>query len=152
MKKYGLVPLLSLSSISHANSQTTPDVDEYNKSALENTKKLDAAKSETAEAIYSLTTENIKKIEQIINKIENIKAKTETKPEELQAAQPALQIELSLLQAKLQADVLKLQSLAMIQAKNTKTKDEIREEEEQNKHQAIAKKLKEKLENSNVRL
>nr|AEH58006.1 VirB5 [Bartonella sp. B25] len=152
MKKYSLIPLLSLSFISHAISQTTPDVDVYYKSALENTQKLDAAKSETAEAIYSFTTENIKKIEEISKKIGNIKAKTETKPEELQAAQQALQIELSLLQAKLQADVLKLQSLAMIQAKDTKTKDEIREEEEQKKHQALAKKLKEKLEKSDVRL
>ncbi len=62
MKKYGLVTLLSFSFISHAIAQTTPDVDEYYKQALENTQKLNTAKSETAESIYKSATDTAKKL------------------------------------------------------------------------------------------
>ncbi|WP_375667189.1 type IV secretion system protein VirB5 [Bartonella sp. CL435QHHD] len=161
MKKYGLVTLLSFSFISHAISQTTPDAEEYYKQALENTQKLDAAKSETAESIYKSATDTAKKIKEISNQLENIKSKPDTKPEELQAIRQEIQVKLSLLQAGLQVSSLKLQSLDMIQARDTKTKDELREEKEQQKHKYLEaqlkekeKQLKEKLEstNTNVRL
>ncbi|WP_375646890.1 MULTISPECIES: type IV secretion system protein VirB5 [unclassified Bartonella] len=144
MKKYGLVTLLSFSFISHAISQTPPDVDEYYKQALENTQKLNAAKSETAETIYKTATDTANKIKEINHQFENIQSKKDTKPEELQALQQELQIKLSLLQADLQVNSLKLQSLDMIQARDTKTKDELREEKEQQKHKHIEKQLKEK--------
>ncbi|WP_375643566.1 MULTISPECIES: type IV secretion system protein VirB5 [unclassified Bartonella] len=161
MKKYGLVTLLSFSFISHAISQTTPDAEEYYKQALENTQKLDAAKSETAETIYKSATDTAKKIKEISNQLENIKSKPDTKPEELQTLRQEIQVKLSLLQADLQVSSLKLQSLDMIQARDTKTKDELREEKEQQKHKHLEaqlkekeKQLKEKLEstNTNVRL
>ncbi|WP_375660914.1 MULTISPECIES: type IV secretion system protein VirB5 [unclassified Bartonella] len=161
MKKYGLVTLLSFSFISHAISQTTPDAEEYYKQALENTQKLDAAKSETAETIYKTATDTAKKIKEISNQLENIKSKPDTKPEELQTLRQEIQVKLSLLQADLQVSSLKLQSLDMIQARDTKTKDELREEKEQQKHKHLEaqlkekeKQLKEKLEstNTNVRL
>nr|AEH57997.1 VirB5 [Bartonella sp. B12] len=154
MKKYGLAALLSLSFISHATSQTAPNVDEYYKSALESTQKLDTAKSETAESIYATAIETAKKIEEIRQKLEGAKLKKEDKAEELQD----LRAQLSLLQANLQVSSLKLQSLSMIQAKNTSTKEEIREEEAQKKHQKLAEEIKkklkklEKLEKSDVRL
>ncbi|WP_375613569.1 MULTISPECIES: type IV secretion system protein VirB5 [unclassified Bartonella] len=161
MKKYGLVTLLSFSFISHAIAQITPDVDEYYKQALENTQKLDAAKSETAENIYKSATDTANKIKDISQQLENIKSKPDTKPEELQALRQDLQVKLSLLQADLQVASLKLQSLDMIQARDTKTKDELREEKEQKKHKYLEaqlkekeKELKEKLESTstNVRL
>ncbi|WP_273790960.1 type IV secretion system protein VirB5 [Bartonella sp. CM31XJBT] len=161
MKKYGLVTLLSFSFISHAISQTTPDAEEYYKQALENTQKLNTAKSETAESIYKSATDTAKKIKEISNQLENIKSKPDTKPEELQALRQEIQVKLSLLQAGLQVSSLKLQSLDMIQARDTKTKDELREEKEQQKHKHLEaqlkekeKQLKEKLEstNTNVRL
>ncbi|WP_375671328.1 type IV secretion system protein VirB5 [Bartonella sp. CL434QHHD] len=161
MKKYGLVTLLSFSFISHAISQTTPDAEEYYKQALENTQKLDAAKSETAETIYKTATDTAKKIKEISQQLENIKSKPDTKPEELQTLRQEIQVKLSLLQADLQVSSLKLQSLDMIQARDTKTKDELREEKEQQKHKHLEaqlkekeKQLKEKLEstNTNVRL
>ncbi|WP_330167920.1 type IV secretion system protein VirB5 [Bartonella grahamii] len=147
MKKYGLVTLLSFSFISHAISETTPDADEYYKQALENTQKLDAAKSETAESIYKTATDTANKIKEIKNQLEQIKSKPDTKPEELQklqTLQQELQVKLSLLQADLHANVLKLQALDMIQARDTKTKEEMREEKEQQKHKNIATQLKEK--------
>ncbi|WP_330169090.1 type IV secretion system protein VirB5 [Bartonella grahamii] len=144
MKKYGLVTLLSFSFISHAISETTPDADEYYKQALENTQKLDAAKSETAESIYKTAADTANKIKEIKNQLEQIKSKPDTKPEELQALRQELQVKLSLLQADLHANVLKLQALDMIQARDTKTKEEMREEKEQQKHKNIATQLKEK--------
>ncbi|WP_273719029.1 MULTISPECIES: type IV secretion system protein VirB5 [Bartonella] len=162
MKKYGLVTLLSFSFISHALSQMSPDADEYYKQALENTQKLDAAKSETAETIYKTATETTKKINEIKEQLEQLKsqinttettaeAETETekkskleKLQKLQTLQQELQVKASLLQADLQASSLKLQSLAMIQARDTKTKDELREEKEQKKHKYIQAQLKEK--------
>ncbi|WP_375659394.1 type IV secretion system protein VirB5 [Bartonella sp. MR30HLJHH] len=173
MKKYGLVTLLSFSFISHAISQTTPDADEYYKQALENTQKLDAAKSETAEGIYKTATETAKKIKEISHQLEQVKSQTGTTATEavkkssleelqnLQALRQELQVKLSLLQADLQVASLKLQSLDMIQARDTKTKDEMREEKEQQKHKYLEaqlkekeKELKEKLESTstNVRL
>ncbi|ATP12775.1 hypothetical protein BHOIPH791_04940 [Bartonella henselae] len=148
MKKYSLVTLLSLFCISHAKAQTATLTDEYYKKALENTQKLDVAKSQTAESIYESATQTANKIKDINNQLANLKADTKTKPEQLQA----LQIELTLLQAQLQADTLKIQSLAMIQAKDTKTKEELREEQTQKKHEDLQKQLKEKLEKSDVRL
>nr|WEQ92348.1 rC1 [synthetic construct] len=109
--------------------------DEYYKKALENTQKLDVAKSQTAESIYESATQTANKIKDINNQLANLKADTKTKPEQLQA----LQIELTLLQAQLQADTLKIQSLAMIQAKDTKTKEELREEQTQKKHEDLQK-------------
>ncbi|EJF76230.1 type IV secretion system protein VirB5 [Bartonella alsatica] len=143
MKKYGLVTLLSLSFISHATSQNTSSVDEYYKSAVENTQKLDTAESDTAQSIFESTTTTITEIQKINNKFN---AKQPPKSEELQA----LQMELALVQAKIQADALKLQSLAMIQEKNKKTKEEIHEEKAQEEHKRIAEKLKEELEKSDV--
>ncbi|MET3589597.1 chromosome segregation ATPase [Bartonella silvatica] len=148
MKKYGLVTLLSLSFISHATSKTTTNVDEYYKKTLESIQELNTANSETAENIYERTKETTAKIQEIQEKLRNAQSSETQKPEELQQ----LQIELSILQAKLQVDTLKIQSLSMIQAKNAKTKEEMSEEAAQKKHEDIAKKLKEKLENSNVRL
>ncbi|GAA5102703.1 type IV secretion system protein VirB5 [Bartonella acomydis] len=145
MKKYGLITLLSLSFTSHTIAQ---DTEEYYKNALESTQKLNAVKSETAESIYMSTTEHVKKIENINQQLETIKAKTEVKPEEFQA----LQIQLTLLQAKLQTDIVKLQSLSMIEAKDKKTTEEIREEEAQKQHEELAEQLKQKLESSNVGL
>ncbi|WP_273755201.1 type IV secretion system protein VirB5 [Bartonella sp. MM73XJBT.G] len=160
MKKYSLATLLSFSLISHALSQVSPDADEYYKQALENTQKLDIAKSETAETIYKTATEKTKKIKEIRDQLEQLKAqintattKTETETEKqskleelqkLQTLQQELQLKVSLLQADLQANALKLQSLDMIQAKDTKTKEELREEKEQEKHKTIQAQLKEK--------
>ncbi|KEC54036.1 hypothetical protein [Bartonella koehlerae] len=148
MKKYSLVTLLSLFCISHAKAQIAPLPDEYYKKALENTQKLDVAKSQTAESIYESATQTANKIKDINDQLKTLKADTKTKPEQLQA----LQIELTLLQAQLQADTLKIQSLSMIQAKDTKTKEELREEQTQQNHKKIEEKLKEKLEKSDVRL
>ncbi|WP_336294546.1 type IV secretion system protein VirB5 [Bartonella sp. CB169] len=148
MKKYGLIMLLYLSCASHAMSQTTINVDEYYKNALENTQKLDAAKSETAETIYASAAETTKKIQEINNKLETVKSQEKPELEALQT----LQIELAILHANLQVDALKLQSLAMIKARDTKSKEEMREEEIQKEHKDLEQKLKEKLESSNVRL
>ncbi|ETS06094.1 hypothetical protein [Bartonella henselae] len=148
MKKYSLVTLLSLFCISHAKAQTAPLADEYYKKALENKQQLDVAKSQTAESIYESATQTANKIKDINDQLKTLKADTKTKPEQLQT----LQIELSLLQAQLQADTLKVQSLAMIQAKDTKTKEELREEQTQQNHKKIEEKLKEKLGKSDVRL
>ncbi|QEE12539.1 type IV secretion system protein VirB5 [Bartonella krasnovii] len=162
MKKYSLVTLLSFSFIPHALSQISPDADEYYKQALENTQKLDIAKSETAESIYKTVTEKTKKINEIRDQLEQLKAqintattKAETENEnekkskleelqKLQTLQQELQVKVSLLQADLQANALKLQSLDMIQAKDTKTKEELREEKEQEKHKQLQAQLKEK--------
>ncbi|WP_175868936.1 type IV secretion system protein VirB5 [Bartonella gabonensis] len=156
MKKYALVTLLSFSFISHAVSQTSPDADEYYKQALESTQKLDTAKSETAETIYKTATESVKKIKDISSQLEQVKSQintvtTDTKEknkseelQKLQATRQGLQIEVSLLQADLQANSLKLQSLNMIQARDTKTKEEIREEKEQEKRKILQSQLKEK--------
>ncbi|WP_273758604.1 type IV secretion system protein VirB5 [Bartonella sp. AU55XJBT] len=160
MKKYGLVTLLSFSFISHALSQMSPDADEYYKQALENTQKLEAAKSETAETIYKTATETAKKIKELRDQLEQLKSKiegtttettTETAKEskleelqKLQALRQELQVKVSLLQADLQTSSLKLQSLAMIQARDTKTKEELREEKEQQKHKILQAQLKEK--------
>ncbi|CDO40663.1 type IV secretion system protein VirB5 [Bartonella henselae] len=148
MKKYSLVTLLSLFCIPHAKAQTAPLTDEYYKKALENTQKLDVAKSQTAESIYESATQTAKKIQELNEKLEKAKTAEKTKSEELQA----LQVELSLLQAQLQVDTLKVQSLSMIQAKDTKTKEELREEQTQQNHKKIEEKLKEKLGKSDVRL
>nr|AEH57994.1 VirB5 [Bartonella sp. P1206] len=148
MKKYGLATLLSLSFISHATSQTTPNVDEYYKNALENTQKSNTAKSETAESVYETAVETAKKIEEIRQKLEDAKLKKEDKAEEFQD----LRAQLSLLQANLQVNSLKLQSLSMIQAKDISTKEEMREEEAHKRHQELAEEIKEKLEKSDVRL
>ncbi|WP_455478041.1 type IV secretion system protein VirB5 [Bartonella sp. B10] len=145
MKKYQLAALLSLSFISNAMSQTEQTADEYYKSALESTQKLEAAKSETAETIFASANKNAKQIEEIKSQLEKVK------PEELQTLQ-TLQVKLAILQANLQADALKLQSFAMMKARDTKTKEEIREEEEQKKHQDIEEKLQEQLRKSNARL
>ncbi|GAA5107765.1 type IV secretion system protein VirB5 [Bartonella jaculi] len=158
MKKYGLVALLSLSFISHATAQNTSEADDYYKKALENTQQLNVAKSKTAETIYQSAEENMKKIEEISQKLQDTQSKTSSTPEEpqavqqKQAAQQALQIELLLLQARLQADSVKLQSLALIQAKDTKTTEERLEEKAQQKHEELIKTLKEKIEGSDVRL
>nr|AAF25839.1 17kDa antigen-like protein [Bartonella elizabethae] len=160
MKKYGLMTLLSFSFISHAFSQMSPDADEYYKQALENTQKLDTAKSETAETIYKTATETAKKIKEINGQLEQLKSQTETTAtettsdadknsnlEELQkrqALRQELQVKVSLLQADLQANSLKLQALNMIQARDTKTKEELREEKEQQKHKTLQAQLKEK--------
>ncbi|WP_375669521.1 type IV secretion system protein VirB5, partial [Bartonella sp. MR168JLCBS] len=101
-----------------------------------------------AESIYASANETANKIKEINEKLTKAQAAEKTKPEEFQA----LQIELSLLQAQLQADTLKIQFLSMIQAKNTKTKEDIREEQTQKKHKDLQEKLKEKLGNSDVRL
>ncbi|WP_455465778.1 type IV secretion system protein [Bartonella sp. B39] len=148
MKKYYLITLLFLSSVSHAMSQTTFDVDEYYKNALETTQELNIAKSETAETVYQSTKTTTEKIKEISDKLTNAKSQKKTKPEELQA----LQVELAILHANLQVNALKLQSLAMIQAKDTKSKEEIREEEIQKKHKDIEEKLRRKIESSDVRL
>ncbi|WP_455481752.1 type IV secretion system protein VirB5 [Bartonella sp. B35(2025)] len=142
MKKYPLATLLLLSFISNAMSQTDLTADEYYKSVLESTQKLEAVKSETAESILASANKNAKQIEEISKQLEK------AKPEELQT----LQVKLAVLQANLQADALKLQSFAMIKAKDTKTKEEIREEEEQKKHQDIEEKLQEQLRKTDVRL
>ncbi|WP_208439298.1 type IV secretion system protein VirB5, partial [Bartonella tribocorum] len=129
MKKYGLVTLLSFSFISHTIAQTPPDVDEYYRQALENTQKLNAVKSETAETIYKTAAETTKKIKEISDQLEHLKAQIETTATEtttdtakksqleelqkLQALRQELQVKVSLLQADLQANSLKLQSLAM---------------------------------------
>ncbi|WP_254474539.1 type IV secretion system protein VirB5 [Bartonella sp. B1098] len=160
MKKYGLVTLLSFSFISHALSEMSPDADEYYRQALENTQKLEAAKSETAETIYKTATETTKKIKELRDQLEQLKSKIEgTKTEttsdadknskleelqNLQALRQELQVKVSLLQADLQANALKLQSLDMIQARDTKTKEELREEKEQQKHKTLQAQLKEK--------
>ncbi|WP_455479151.1 type IV secretion system protein VirB5 [Bartonella sp. B23] len=148
MKKYYLITLLFLSSVSHAMSQTTLDVDEYYKNALESTQKLNTARSETAETIYASTKTSTEKIKEISDKLTNTKLQEKPKSEELQA----LQIELAILHADLQVNALKLQSLAMIQAKDTKSKEELREEEVQKRHKDIEEKLRKKIENSDVRL
>ncbi|EJF86821.1 hypothetical protein [Candidatus Bartonella washoeensis] len=141
MKKYGLITLLSLSFISHAIAENTEDVEEYYKKALGNKQQLDAAKSETAEAIYTSASTTAKKIEEINSKLATVKANQNSKPEDFEA----LEVELGILQAQLQADTLKLQALSMIQAKDTKTKEELREEHAQKEHKKLEKKLKEKL-------
>ncbi|WP_336279632.1 type IV secretion system protein [Bartonella sp. CB175] len=145
MRKYYLAILMALFFVSHATSQdaTSPgeslDVDEYYKRALEGTKELEDIKSEAAETIYETTIENAKKIKEIENKLNSAK-----KPEEISA----IQVSLSLLQAKLQADIVRLQSLSMLHAKHIQTKEEIREKEQQKMHKEIEKKFKEKLEQS----
>ncbi|VEJ45886.1 type IV secretion system protein VirB5 [Bartonella vinsonii] len=152
MKKYSLITLLSLSFISHAMAETVDavDADEYYKKALESTQELNTVKSETAENILEQATKTAKKIQEISEKLTQAQAESQEKeksdPEKLQA----LQIKLSVLQANLQADALKLQSLAMIQAKDSRTKEEVREEQIQKKHEEIAEKLKEKLGKSNI--
>ncbi|EJF85868.1 hypothetical protein ME1_01445 [Bartonella vinsonii subsp. arupensis OK-94-513] len=151
MKKYSLVTLLSLSFISHAMAETvdavdTVDADEYYKQALESTQKLNTVRSETAGTILDHATKTTKKIQEINNKLTQEKEKEKPDPEKLQT----LQIELTMLQAQLQADSLKLQSLNMIQAKDSKTQDEVREEQIKKEHEEIAKKLKEQLGKSNV--
>ncbi|EJF78867.1 Uncharacterised protein [Candidatus Bartonella washoeensis] len=148
MKKYGLITLLSLSCISHATAQNSLDVEEYYQKALENTQKLDAAKSETAETIYKSAAEMTKKIDDINSKLATVKANQNSKPEDFEA----LQVELSILQARLLSDTLKLESLAMIQARDTKTKEELREEQVQQQHKEFEKKLKEKLEKTSTGL
>ncbi|WP_208436165.1 type IV secretion system protein VirB5 [Bartonella phoceensis] len=148
MKKYGLVTLLSLAFISHAVSQTTTDVDEYYKNALEGTPDSGITKSETAESIYSSAVETVKKIAEIRQKLEAITSKEKVKPEELQA----LQTQLSILQTNLQADSVKLQSLNIIQSKDSPTRDEVREAEVQKRHEDLAEKLRKELENSDVKL
>ncbi|WP_019220060.1 hypothetical protein [Bartonella florencae] len=145
MKKYSFITLLSLSFISHATAQ---DTERYYKEALESTQKLNAVKSDTAESIYASTIESIKKIEEIKQELETVKSKKDAKPEELQQ----LQTQLSLLQTQFQANTVKLQSLAMIEAKDKKTTEEIYEEQAQKKNKELAEQLKQKLESSNVRL
>ncbi|WP_273721027.1 MULTISPECIES: type IV secretion system protein VirB5 [unclassified Bartonella] len=159
MKKYSLITLLSLSFSPYANAQTTQNVDEYYKSALESRQQVQASTQETAESIYASTTETTKKIEEIRQEIEKLKLKTETKPEEMQALRQELQTKLSLLQTQLQTDTLKLQYLTMLQAKNSKTKEELHEETTQGERKKIQdqlaekeKKLEAQVERSNVRL
>ncbi|WP_455476825.1 type IV secretion system protein [Bartonella sp. B41] len=135
MKKYKLATFLSLSCISGAMAQTAPIADDYYKSVLENSQKLEEVKSETAEAILESANANAKKIEEISSEI------AKAKPEEF----AAIHAKLAVLQAGLQADSLKLQSFAMIKAKSEKTKEEMREEEEQKKHKNIEAQLQEKL-------
>ncbi|EJF76708.1 hypothetical protein MCO_01547 [Bartonella sp. DB5-6] len=144
MKKYGLITLLSLSFISHATSQTTSNVDEYYQNALASIQRLDTKQSSAAETIYENTTTTEAKIKQISDALAS---KENLKPEELQD----LQIKLSLIQANLQTDALKLQSLSMIQTKDIKTKEEIYEEEAKKKNNAFKEKLKEEIAKSDVR-
>ncbi|WP_019223611.1 type IV secretion system protein [Bartonella rattaustraliani] len=142
MKKHGLITLLSLSFISHAMAQEMPSAEEYYQKIIEDAQKLDAQKAETIDSIR-------KNIEETETKIKEIESKLKTaKPEDMQS----LQIKLSIFLANLQMDALKLQSLAMMKEKETKTKDEVREEEIQQSHKKLEEKLKEKLEKSNVRL
>lgn len=148
MKKYGLTALLFLSCISHAVSESTIDVDEYYKNALEKTEELNAAKSETAEVVYSSAAEKKKKIAEISKKIDKLKSNPKTKSEELKS----LQLELSSIQAELQADTLKMSALSLIQAKDAKSAEEMHEEKAQKEHQELADKLKEKLDNSDFKL
>ncbi|WP_208431439.1 type IV secretion system protein VirB5 [Bartonella doshiae] len=159
MKKYGLITLLSLFCISHATAQSEPNADEYYKKVLENTQTLDTERHETAETIYKLANDATKKIKEINEKLATIKAEKSENLEELQNLQRDLQIELSILQANLQADALKLQSLEMMAAKNTRTKTAIREEEEQQRYKVLGdtikkelKKSEEKIRNLNVGL
>ncbi|MET3560498.1 uncharacterized membrane protein (DUF106 family) [Bartonella japonica] len=142
MRKYGLITLLSLSCISHALAQEgTPSVDEYYKQVLEGKKASETQKVEELESIHASIAETQTKIKEIESNLQT------AKPEEL----PALQIKLSLLQASLQMDSLKLQS-AMVKANNTKTTEELHEEEARQEHKKLEEELKAKLESSNVRL
>ncbi|UNE53778.1 DUF4407 domain-containing protein [Bartonella machadoae] len=162
MKKYSLITLLSLSFISHAIADNTENTEEYYKQALETTETLNAVKSGTAETIHEHATTAAKKIKEINEKLAQLqaKAKVQTQTQEKEQTQTqeqsnlqelqALQIELSALQAELQADALKLQSLDMIQAKNTKTNEEVREENVHKENEDLLEKLKEKLAKSNV--
>ncbi|MCZ2158928.1 type IV secretion system protein VirB5 [Bartonella sp. 220] len=146
MKKYSFVTLLSLSFISHTMAETTENADEYYKQALESTQQLNTVKSETAGTILDNATKTTKEIQKINEELTQEQSQEKPDPEKLQT----LQIKLSVLQANLQADALKLQSLAMIQAKDSKTKEEVREEEIKKQHEEIVQKLKGKLEKSNV--
>ncbi|UTO28063.1 type IV secretion system protein VirB5 [Bartonella harrusi] len=157
MKKYRLITLLSLSFISHAIAESTENVEDYYKKALENTEKLNAVKSETAETIHEHAASAIKKIKEFNEELTQLQAQTQSQGQDAQAQTKSntekiqdLQIKLSVLQAELQADALKLQSLAMIQAKDTKTKEEIHEEKVKKEHEELLKTLKEKLEKSNI--
>lgn len=142
MRKYGLITLLSLSCISHAVAQEgAPNVDEYYRQVIENKKVLDPKNTEDVGSVHASIAATQTKIKEIESNLQT------AKPEEL----PALQIKLSLLQANLQMDSLKLQS-AIVEANNKKTTEELREEEAQQEHKNLEEKLKEKLEKSDVRL
>lgn len=141
MKKYEIAALLSLLLTSEAVSQSEPTADEYYQTALEGIQKSETEKSETAKSVYESVIDNVREIEEIKNSLAT------AEPEELQA----LQVKLAILQATIQADALKLQSLSMIQMKDTKTKEEIREEQEKKKHKLIESILKEQLERSNAK-
>ncbi|WCR55096.1 hypothetical protein [Bartonella clarridgeiae] len=131
MKKIMTMLFSSLCFISHAVSQ---DVEQYYQEAIN--PPSNTSPSKIAETIYASAITNEQKIKEINDKI--LTADKEAKK--------SLQIELAILQSKLQVDALKLQAFSIIKSENNKSKEAEREEEQQKQHASIQKTLQEQLE------
>jgi len=100
---------VKLSSISRDAGK---EVEEFYKNAIEKQKDFNAEAAGTGHAVYEAAVETVKKIEKIATKLESAET-----PKEVQD----YQVQLVALQAKIQTDMLKMQSLAMAQDAQYKT-------------------------------
>ncbi|MDD9333002.1 MAG: type IV secretion system protein VirB5, partial [Bartonella sp.] len=97
-----------------------------------------------AESIFASAVENQNKIKEI-----NSKLTSQTlNPEE----QQALQMQLAILQANLQVDVLKLQAFSIMKSEKTQSKDKEREEKEQKNQEALQQTLQDKLDKAKAKV
>jgi len=98
--------------LSGIGSDAGKEVEEFYKNAIEKQKDRNAEAAGTGHAVYEVAVETAKKIEEIAKKLENAET-----PKEVQD----YQAQLVALQAKIQTDMLKMQSLAMAQDADYKT-------------------------------
>jgi len=98
--------------LSSAGSEAGKEVEEFYKNAIEKQKDQNAEAAGTGHAVYESAVEAAKKIEEIAKKLESAET-----PKEVQD----YQAQLIALQAKIQTDMLKMQSLAMAQDAYYKT-------------------------------
>ncbi|WP_407965011.1 hypothetical protein [Bartonella sp. C271] len=133
--------LLSLCSISYAVSQT--DTETYYQNAIQASSGSEISDLETAKSVYASAVANQEKIKEINNKLSQ-----NLTPEQ----KAALQTELAILQANLQADILKLQASAIIKSESAQSKEQEREQEQQKNQEAVQQTLQEQLEQAKTKL
>jgi len=117
--------------LSSTGGNVKQEVEEFYQNALEKQKDLNAETAGTGHAVYESAVETAKKIEEIAKRLES--AETPKEVHDYQA-------QLVALQAKIQTDMLKMQSLAMAQDAYYKTLETRSQEMKRQKSQQIVKK------------
>ncbi|OPB31771.1 type IV secretion system protein VirB5 [Bartonella sp. AR 15-3] len=134
--------LLSLCSISYAASSTDPEA--YYQNVIQDSSGSEISDLETAKSAYASAIANQEKIKEINEKLSSQTLKAEEKE--------ALQTQLAILQANLQADILRLQASVIIKSESAQSKEQEREKEQQKNHEAVQKTLQEQLDQAKTKL